>query len=168
MPSQRAAALIALHLLAPHPEGGYVARTHTGSASAPGGRPLVTSILYLLEAGQRSALHSLAASDELWFHHEGDALEVVELSVADAAGADARVSAARLGPGGALSHTVPARAVFGARVPRGGPAGFALVSCAVAPGFDYAEWRLEGAADLRARFAGAAAAAAIEELASAP
>jgi len=161
--SPRAAALVALHRLEPHPEGGFFARTHT-SPRAVGGRPVVTSILYLLEAGQRSALHSLATSDELWFFHEGDALEVVELR----AGAPAAVLAARLGPGGALSHAVPAGAVFGARVPRGGAAGLALVSCAVAPGFEYSDWKLESAGELRARFPGAAAAAAIDELAGAP
>ena len=74
-----------------------------------------------------------------------------------------------LRPDGVPTHAVPAGAVFGA-AHRGAPggAGFVLVSCAVSPGFSFDEWRLEGAAALRARFPGADAAAAMAELARAP
>ena len=40
-----------------------------------------------------------------------------------------------------------------------------LVACVVTPGFDFADWRMDGAEDLRARFRGAAAAEAIAALA---
>jgi predicted cupin superfamily sugar epimerase len=45
---------------------------------------------------------------------------------------------------------IPAGAWFGARV--AGDAGFALVGCTVAPGFDFADFELGDRATLRARY----------------
>ncbi|MBK7910821.1 MAG: cupin domain-containing protein [Bacteroidetes bacterium] len=38
-------------------------------------RSLATSILFLLKAGQSSALHRIK-SDELWYYHDGEGLEL--------------------------------------------------------------------------------------------
>jgi len=162
----RARALVESLGLSPHPEGGFYKRTYTAptALSTPrGSRATASAILFLLPAGDVSRLHELT-SDELWFHHEGDALTVVELH-AGAAGEDARVTRTLVGGSGAPSHAVGAGAVFGAACEAGGAAGFSLVSCVVTPGFDFADWRMDGAEDLRARFRGAAAAAAIAALA---
>jgi hypothetical protein len=64
-----------------------------------------------------------------------------------------------------FSHAVPAGTVFGAKCVGAGSFGFSLVSCAVAPGFDFADWRMDSADDMRKRFKGPEAQAAISELA---
>lgn len=78
-------------------------------------------------------LHRLR-SDELWFHHEGGPLVVVELAP------DGALTETVLGPGGSPQHAVRAGAWFGA-YPKDGTE-FALVGCAVAPGFDFADFEL--------------------------
>ena len=167
--------------LAPHPEGGFYARVFTSdltSVAAQGLRPAITSIYYLCRAGEKSSLHELR-SDELWFWHAGDALEVVELSNTtngnDTNAAVATVTRTRIGPaiGSGLvaapirfSHGVRAGITFGAACVLGGTFGYTLVSCAVAPGFDFSDWKMEKAEILNARFRGLDAAAAIAQLAS--
>ncbi len=140
--------------LLPHPEGGYYRETHRspgeiGSESLPptmqGSRSYVTAIYYLLEAGQVSRFHRIC-SDELWFFHSGDPLEIVMLNE------DGALSQILLGPGGdfgqRLQAVVPAEAWFGAR-PLGGFAGYALVSCVVAPGFSFEDFQLASPEDLQ-------------------
>lgn len=151
-----------------HPEGGYYARFYTSptTLSTPRGpRSCTTCINYLLPFGQVSRFHTLLQQDEIWCHHSGDALEVIELSAAaaDSSPLDAVVKRTRIGPGGVPTHVVHAGTVFGARcLP--GPSGFALVSCAVSPGFDFADFDMFSRDELTARFQGPAAALAIAEL----
>lgn len=166
-PAAVIAALTASLSLAPHPEGGYYARFYTAptTVSTPRGpRCSTTCIHFLLPTGQVSRLHTLHQQDEVWFHHSGDPLEVVELSAAAvSSNDDAVVTRTRLGLGGAPTHVVRAGSVFGARcLP--GPAGYSLVSCTVSPGFDFLDFEMFSRGDLVARFHGPAAAAAIAEL----
>jgi uncharacterized protein len=63
-----------------------------------------------------------------------------------------------------VTHSVAGGTVFGAYLEDGDPAPYALVSCVVAPGFDYADWEMRPAADLRAAFPGPDAAEAIARL----
>ena len=68
--------------LQPHPEGGYYRETyrsalHTTAASGAQ-RNVSTAIYYLLEDDDRSHFHRIQ-SDELWFFHQGQPIEVLLL-----------------------------------------------------------------------------------------
>ncbi|RAK70476.1 cupin domain-containing protein [Hymenobacter edaphi] len=136
--------------LLPHPEGGYYRETYRAaqalSTDAGHRRSVSTAIYYLLENQDKSHFHRIQ-SDELWFFHQGQALEIVVLS-------DGQARSIVLGPDFAAGEVpqavVPAGAWFGARLQEG--AGFALVSCTVAPGFDFADFELAQRAELTAEF----------------
>jgi uncharacterized protein len=172
-PSQPTLAeIVAKYDLKPHPEGGFFAEWHRSPAVAatPGGeRSAATAILYAVEAGGKSSLHAIKSA-ELWFYHAGDELTVVELEPPAAPGGAAAVRRTRLGPGPAagatLVHTVAAGVTFGAHhsAGAGAGAGYTLVSCVVAPGFDPRDWEMVSGAELRARFPGDDAASAIAHL----
>ena len=79
-----AARLIAQLGLQPHPEGGFYRETWRAAQALAlpgrygGARASGTAIYYLLEAGDRSALHRIA-SDEVWHFYAGQPLRVVML-----------------------------------------------------------------------------------------
>jgi len=160
----RAAELVRALGLAPHPEGGHFRETFRSStriAAAGGSRSALTHIWFLLAAGERSRWHRLA-SDEIWQFHEGEPLELLTIAPATAA-----VERRLLGPSGTARELAP-RSPTGPRpgsgsarsVPAGGPAlpaiavpagawqaarpagAYTLVSCVVAPGFEYADFEL--------------------------
>lgn len=143
--------LIAAYGLAPHPEGGFFKETYRSSEkmTTRGGaaRPISTGILYLLPEGQKSRLHRIK-SDELWHYHLGGALRLTQISP------EGKVGEFLIGPdvkkGHVLQHAVPARHWFGAEPEPG--AGFCLVGCTVAPGFDFDDFDLGSRATLLARF----------------
>ncbi len=126
--------------LAPHPEGGFFLETYRSAESfVPAGigepRAVSTAILYLLGRDDKSRFHRIK-SDELWHHHLGGGLRLIELL------SDGKIRETVVGPdvaaGHKLQHAVPAGAWFGAE-----PLGdFALVGCTVAPGFDFADFEL--------------------------
>lgn len=120
--------------LRPHPEGGHYAETYRSaySVTSPGEgeTSAVTSIHYLLQGGDFSAFHRIAYP-ELWYHHEGSPLDIHEI---DSSGAY-RVRRLGRGPGELLSLAVEPGTWFAAEVVE--RQGFALVSCAVAPGFRF-------------------------------
>jgi uncharacterized protein len=130
-----ASEIIARLGLARHPEGGWYRETWRAEA-ARGARAGGTAILFLLEAGQRSHWHRVDAA-ELWLWHAGSALE---LGVADTE--SSRPRAIALGPdliGGEMPQAlVPA----GAWQATEAPLGWALVSCVVVPGFEFAGFEL--------------------------
>jgi hypothetical protein len=141
--------------LVPHPEGGHYAETFRApllpvELPGRGARSASTAIYFLLKAGDFSALH-LVASDELWHHYLGD---VIELHCFDLSGAHRRTL---LGPGLTAGerpqHVVRAGELQGARA-GAGPCGFALCGCTVAPGFDFADFKLPAQAELLARLPG--------------
>ena len=132
--------------LLPHPEGGYYRETYRSAQTLTVAHPdtgtqaqrnVSTGIYFLLEAGNFSAFHQIQ-SDEMWHFYAGQALEVLAL---DAAGT---LTCTRLGPdilnGDVPQHVVLARTWFASRVLQGGA--FALVGCSVAPGFDFADFKL--------------------------
>ncbi|MFM2438736.1 MAG: hypothetical protein RLZ55_1561 [Actinomycetota bacterium] len=134
------ARLVAENDLAPHPEGGYYRRIFTSvqqvTRAADGAvRPGLTFVMYLLPAGDVSRWHRLR-SDEAWFLHDGDGLELLVLA-----------------PDGQVQRTVLDAGCPHAGVPAGHwqaarPLGaYALVSCAVGPGFDFADFELLADAD---------------------
>jgi predicted cupin superfamily sugar epimerase len=124
--------------LIPHEEGGYFKQTDVSGqtiVTSNGTRPLYTSILFLLNTDSPSHFHRLQ-SDETWFYHEGAALTVHCIFP------DGHYEAILLGKhpqlGEKLSYTVPKGTIFGSSVEKS----FALVSCVVAPGFDYQDFEL--------------------------
>ncbi len=132
--------------LAPHPEGGWYRETWRADA-APGERAAGTAIYFLLEAGQQSAWHVVDA-DELWLWHAGSALtlRIVE-------GDDAR----QVTLGADLLAEQHPQAIVPKHAWQAAIAdhGWALVSCVVAPGFEFAGFRMadvEEASRLDKRF----------------
>jgi predicted cupin superfamily sugar epimerase len=148
----RAGSLVHELQLAPHPEGGFYRQLYRSeSAVQPtDGRPVrasLTTIYFLLRAGQHSRWHRVR-SDEVWHFYEGDPLELL---VADPGVGGARpVTLGPIGRGEPV-HVVPANWWQAAR-----PLGrYALVGCTVAPGFVFEDFSLlrdeaDGVAVLRA------------------
>lgn len=126
-----------------HPEGGYYRENFRSEKimQFPGfdaERSLCTSIYFLLDKGQTSALHKIR-SDEIWYYHDGGTLEIIEL---DEAGNEIIT---RLGKnifqGETLQHVVKAGRWFGARLAP--ETEFCLVGCQVSPGFDFRDFELK-------------------------
>ena len=133
-----AQAIIEQLKLQPHPEGGWYRETWRADA-ALGERAGATAIYFLLEAGQRSHWHKVDAA-ELWLWHAGAPLRL--LIAADEVGP---VIEAPLGPylasGQAPQRLVPPHHWQSTETTDG----WALVSCIVAPGFDFAGFELAAA-----------------------
>jgi predicted cupin superfamily sugar epimerase len=136
VPAGRAAELIAALDLRPHVEGGHYRRFHT-AAAAPGTRPALSAIHYLLAAGEAGAWHAVDA-EEAWHYAEGDPLELLIYRPDEH-----RLERHRLGPlalGAKPACIVPAHAWQAAR-----PLGeYTLVTCTVAPAFQFDGFRLLG------------------------
>ena len=137
----RAADLIAKLDLRPHPEGGFYREIFRSPvtvtpADARGSRSALTTIYFLLPEGSISRWHRVT-SDEVWHFYEGDTLELLELP---ASGGDpVRHTLGPIRNGVATPViTIPAGHWQAAR-PLGG---YTLVGCTVAPGFDFADFRL--------------------------
>ena len=120
--------LVARLNLAPHPEGGWFRETMR-APDPRGGRDLATAILFLLDAGERSHWHRVDAA-ELWIWNHGHPLT---LRIHD----EGETRDHLLGPDNP-QMLVPANA-WQAAEPR---EGWALVSCVVTPGFDFAGFEL--------------------------
>ena len=126
----------------PHPEGGFFKEVYRSAEDIlfpgfDGKRNYCTSIFFLLEKGQTSALHRIK-SDEIWYHHDGGTLIITEIDESDVKiqtklGKDFRMSEK-------LQHVVFANRWFGAHVLEGD---FVLVSCSVSPGFDFSDFELK-------------------------
>ena len=142
--------------LAPHPEGGYYAETYRAAGVIPasalppqfaGGRNYSTSILYLLTEGDKSRLHRIR-QDEVWHFHLGGPLRLVMIFT------DGYFREVILGPdimsGQRPQFAVPAGCWFGAAPLTG--AGYCLMGCTVAPGFDFADFELADGPALAASF----------------
>jgi predicted cupin superfamily sugar epimerase len=130
--------------LEPHPEGGWFRETWRSPASfAPEGyggeRSAATAIYFLLQPGERSRWH-VVRSDELWLWHSGGPLD---LTLGGAGRAPAGGETIRLGADVAAGQR-PQGLVPGGTWQCAAPAGdeAVLVSCAVSPGFDFADFRL--------------------------
>lgn len=141
-----------------HPEGGWYRETYRsegsygfdGNSSFGSPRSYATSIFYLLERGDRSRLHRIH-SDEQWYFHAGSPLYVHGFPETG------NPSSFTLGldpdAGQTLHSWVPAGYWFGARLAESGsPDAWALVSCVVAPGFDFRDFTFADPAALTAQF----------------
>jgi uncharacterized protein len=128
--------------LAPHPEGGWYRETWRSAvtfepAGYGGPRGAATAIYFLLNPGEQSAWH-VVRSDELWFWHAGGPL-TLRLGGSGPEPGGGQVVTLGTAAGQQPQVLVPAGVWQGAE-----PAGAepVLVSCVVAPGFDYADFRL--------------------------
>lgn len=134
----RAAELIRILGLRPHPEGGHYAEMYRSSGRVRPvdrdvERPALTTIYFLLAAGEHSRWHRVL-SDEVWHFYEGDPLELLRFD-------DQGLHRMRLG---SVAHetrpvaVIPAGSWQAAR-PMGA---YTLGGCTVAPGFDFADFTL--------------------------
>jgi predicted cupin superfamily sugar epimerase len=142
--------------LSRHPEGGYYRVTYQSAltivqealpSAFHGNRSASTAIYFLLAQEDFSAFHRIA-SDELWHFYAGSALVVY---VIDPEGNDSEL---HLGDGfeagEVFQATVKAGCWFASRLKD--PAGFALVGCTVAPGFDFADFEMAKRSELTTRY----------------
>jgi predicted cupin superfamily sugar epimerase len=128
-----------------HPEGGWFAETwrsaHTFTPTGYAGpRAAATGIYFALFPGEESAWH-VVRSDELWLWHAGGPL-ALRLGGSGDAPAPAAESTV-LGPdvaGGARPQVRVPGGVWQSAAPLGDDP--VLVSCVVAPGFDFADFRM--------------------------
>lgn len=136
--------------LRPHPEGGYYRETYRSAQGLTTpenqARSVSTAIYFLLEDANKSHFHRIK-SDELWFFHQGQPLEIILIQ-------DGQPRTILLGldlaSGAVPQAVIPAGTWFAARVQH--ESGFGLVSCTVAPGFDFADFELAERAALTQEF----------------
>lgn len=140
---KRAQELIDQLGLLPHPEGGFYRETYRSETTLNGTeRQLMTSIYFLLTGENYSRFHRIT-SDETWYFHEGNTLLVHTID-------GETHTAHHLGLANEIGNQpfliVKGGTIFGSEVKD--RSGYALVSCAVAPGFDFADFELFTASDL--------------------
>jgi predicted cupin superfamily sugar epimerase len=143
---ERISELVETLQLQAHPEGGFYSETYRSAHSIQNegnqSRSLITSIFFLLRSEDVSHFHRIQ-SDELWFWHEGSPLTIHTLG-------ESGHQQLKLGPvdasGCAPQQLVKSRTIFGSTVDQA--ESYSLVSCVVAPGFDFADFELFHAKDL--------------------
>lgn len=126
--------------LLPHPEGGWYRETYrsTETMTNKNGtkRNVCTAIYFLLEEKSKSHFHRIE-SDETWFFHSGEPLEIKMIE-------NGQIQTILLGnnilKGEIPQFVIPAQTWFAAKIKTG--TGYSLVSCTVAPGFDFADFEL--------------------------
>jgi predicted cupin superfamily sugar epimerase len=135
-----------------HPEGGYFIESYRSgeliSQSAlpdrySGPRSFSTSIYFLLQEGVFSAFHRIK-SDEGWYFHTGDPLEIFIIFP------DGTLQRTVLGmdKDASLQFSVPHGTWFASRT----SGAFSLVGCSVSPGFDFADFEMGGFKELSERY----------------
>ncbi len=126
--------------LSPHPEGGFFRETYrsadTLTTSEGKTRNVSTDIYYLLENDSKSRFHRIR-SDEIWHFHQKDTLEMF---IIDQGELIVKTLGNNLVQGEVPQVVVPAGTWFAARVKNA--SGYSLVSCTVAPGFDFTDFEL--------------------------
>jgi len=126
--------------LIPHPEGGYFRETYRSSENTlnvdGNKRSQSTAIYFLLENQNKSHFHRIK-SDELWFFHQGEAIEILYFE-------NSELHTIQLGNdfhlGQVAQAVIPANVWFASRLVGG--KGYGLVSCTVAPGFDFTDFEM--------------------------
>jgi len=136
----RAAALIHLLDLMPHPEGGYYREVFRSSrmvrpSDSTVERSAITTIYFLLVAGQHGRWHRMTA-DEIWHYYEGDPLELIWLNAA-------KTVAQRHVLGPAADKCQPVQIVPAGSWQAARSLGeYTMVGCSVAPGFEFSDLSL--------------------------
>jgi len=137
-----------------HPEGGYYKETYHAEGIIPqsaliqnytGSRSYSTGIYFLLSSDTFSAFHKIQ-SDEMWHFYEGDSLEIYLLEEKNPT---KKVLLGRdIDKGEALQFVIPANTWFAAQT----QGNYSLLGCTVAPGFDFADFKLAKREDLIKEF----------------
>ena len=136
----RAEELIRRLRLEPHPEGGFYREVFRSARrvrpeDARPTRDALTVIYFLLVDGGWSRWHRVE-SDEAWSWVEGDALELLRMDAGLAAFTREPLGAPA--EGRAAAAVIPAGEWQAART----TGAYTLVSCAVGPGFDFADFTM--------------------------
>ncbi len=145
-----AAQLINQLNLTAHPEGGYFRETYRSvetTTNLEGNiRSQSTAIYFLLEGQNKSHFHRIK-SDELWFFHHGEPIEILyfEHSILQRIilGNDFHL-------GQVAQAVIPAHVWFASRLLQG--SGYGLVSCTVSPGFDFQDFEMATKENLHKEF----------------
>ena len=129
-----------------HPEGGFYKETYRSNQTIETDknvyRNISTAIYFLLENENKSLFHRIK-SDELWFFHQGEALEIVFIKEGVL---NTIILGNNLENGEVVQATIPANTWVASRVKN--LKGYSFVSCTVAPGFDFADFELAKREDL--------------------
>ncbi len=137
-----------------HPEGGWYKEVYRSDMiiendglpdSFEGNRNALTSIYYLLCNKQFSSFHRIK-SPETWYFHEGMPMVI---HILDSSGNYKQVLLSNNNDGD-LQFTVEPGCWFAAEIKES--YGYSLVSCAVAPGFDFKDFELANSAELQNEF----------------
>ncbi len=138
-----------------HPEGGYFAETYRSQEildadSLPdrysGGRAFSTAIYFMVTKDSPSKLHRIK-SDEIWHFHVGGTLKL--FMITPDGKPDIHLLGADPDNGGQLQKVIPSGFWFSAAIENGD---YVLLSCTVAPGFDFADFELGKREDLIKQF----------------
>ncbi len=142
--------------LQPHPEGGYYRETYRSrevipqdslNSSFEGDRNVSTAIYFMLTSENFSAFHKVN-QDEIWHFHQGSPI-VLHIITPD--GNHQKVYIGNhIESDENPQYCVPATCWFAAEVVN--PNSFSLVSCTVAPGFDFKDFTLAKRVDLLSKF----------------
>ena len=135
----QAADIIKALNLAPHPEGGHFREIYRDTPPG-GGRGAVTSIYYLLAAGERSHWHRVDAV-EIWNFHAAGGAGTAGLALGlspDGKSVESHLLGENLTAGQSPQAVVPAGWWQAAALADASSDGWVLVGCTVAPAFDFA------------------------------
>lgn len=122
----------------PHPEGGWYIQTFRDEdgGKGNGSRGNSTAIYYLLEKGQRSHWHKVIDAAEVWLWHAGDTLE---LSISDDGKHVIKHALGMNLMSGERPQAVVGAGAWQSAAPMGA---WTLVSCTVAPGFEFSSFEM--------------------------
>lgn len=139
--------------LAAHPEGGFYKESYRSDEEIPsralpprfkGNRSFSTAIYYLLGKGDFSAFHRILA-DETWHFYSGDPLQLLMIKH------NGELEECTLGIGESQQipqFTVQAGDWFAAK----STGEYTLCGCTVAPGFDFNDFEMGSALELKKEF----------------
>lgn len=129
-----------------HPEGGWFKEVYRSediisSAALPvgfsGDRSCSTSIFFLLQKEEFSAIHRIK-SDELWHYYSGNS--AIEILMIENGKLKKQLVGSDIERGELFQFSVTKNTWFGARLTN--TTGYALVGCTVSPGFHFDDFEL--------------------------
>ncbi|MBP1673186.1 MAG: hypothetical protein H6Q25_1001 [Bacteroidetes bacterium] len=139
--------LIEILDLKPHPEGGFYKETYRALSTVEIDNSKIrntsTAIYYLLLDDHKSHFHKVL-SDEIWIYHQGETIELYQIDTKGALithllGNDIQNSEKP-------QIVIPKGDWFAAKIKK--DIGYCLVSCIVAPGFEFEDFILANQEDL--------------------
>ena len=125
--------------LAPHPEGGWYRETWRAPAEA-GQRAAASAVLYVIARGRRSHWNRVDAH-EIWLWHSGDPVDV-SIAETDAGPSRTVRLGGRVERGEQPQLVIPSGQWQAGEPAPGGEAGYTLISCIVAPAFEFGGFEL--------------------------